>query len=100
MEFNAVQELKDLVQNIEGKVPTSIIELLDEKVEHYLANGITQNMHVGKTDWDLLSASEWLLSMFIGIVENGKKDTKYFGAFGSWLTHVYHFVIDNKAELK
>ncbi|MDF2534031.1 MAG: hypothetical protein K0R18_188 [Bacillales bacterium] len=100
MEFNCVETLKQLVQDIEGKMPTSIIDLLDEKVEYLIDNGITENMHIGKTDWDLISASEWLLSMFIGIVKKGKEKDVYFNAFGSWLTHVYHFVIDNKADLK
>lgn len=97
--FNAVKEITDLANEIEGKIPTQIIDVLDNKCKFFIENGITQNMHIGKTDWTKNEAAEWLLSMFLGIVEKGKEDQRYFNAFGSWLTHVYHFVINNEANL-
>ncbi|AEO93392.1 gp130 [Bacillus phage G] len=100
MNFDPIKELKDLVVEIEGKVPTDIIDLLDKKVEYYKSNGIHDRMHIGKTDWDLVSASEWLLSMFIGIIKKGKEDKRNFNVFGNWLEHVYHFVINNKQGFK
>ena len=100
MSFDQIKELKELVEEIEGKVPTDIIEDLDKKVAFYRENGIHSKMHIGRTEWDLVSASEWLLSMFVGIVDKGKEDERYFNGFGSWLTHVYYFVIENKQGLK
>ena len=98
--FDAVEEIKKLIGEIEGKIPTQIIELLDEKCSYFAENGIEKNMHVGRTEWTKKQAAEWLLSMFIGIVEKGKEDQRYFNTFGNWLSHVYHFIIDNKAGLK
>lgn len=100
MGFDPVQELKDLVKEIEGKVPTDIIDELDKKVLKYELHGIHERIHVSRTDWDLKSAAEWLLGQFIGIVKKGKENKLYFNNFGPWLKHVYHFVIDNKANLK
>ena len=100
MGFDPIEELKGLVKEIEGKVPTDILDTLDKKVNYLELHGIHDRMHIGKTDWDLISASEWLLSMFIGIVKKGKEDKRNFNAFGSWLNHVYHFVIDNKQNLQ
>lgn len=100
VEFDAVDELKKLVGEIEGKMPTDLTDLFDERVERYLKNGIVRDMHVGRTEWTLRQAAEWLLSMFIGIVERGRMNPKYYNAFGVWLRHVYHFVIENKANLR
>lgn len=100
MSFNAIEELKSLVTEIEGKIPTKIEDVLKEKVEHLRANGITAVMHVGRTDWTQTYASEWLLGQFVGIVEKAQDSEKHYNSFGSWLQHVYHFVIDNKANLK
>lgn len=100
MNFDPVQEIKDLVKEIEGQVPTEIIDELDKKVNHYQLNGLHDRMHIGRTEWDLVSAAEWLLSMFIGIIKKGKQDLKNFNVFGNWLAHVYYFIIDNKQDLK
>lgn len=98
--FDPIQEVKDLVKEIEGKVPTDILDVLEKKAHYYELHGINDRMHIGKTDWDLVSASEWLLSQFIGIVNKGKENKRNFNVFGSWLTHVYYFIIDNKQGLK
>jgi hypothetical protein len=97
--FNPIEELKNLVQEIEGKIPTKIEDLLIEKKEFYEKNGIIKNMHVGETNWTKVKASEWLLSMFIGLVEKGIEDERYYNGFGTWLNHVYHFIINDKANL-
>lgn len=100
MNFNPEKELRELVKEVEGKVPTDIIGFLENKVNYLQLHGIHDRMHIGKTDWDIVSASEWLLSMFIGIVTKGKEDQRNFNLFGNWLTHVYYFVIENKQDLK
>lgn len=99
MGFNPVKELTDVVKEIEGKVPTEIEKYLYQKVDFLKTNGITETMHVGNTSWTRKTASEWLLSQFIGIIEKAKTDTRMYVAFGTWLEHVYHFVINNKAGL-
>ncbi|MNJ90151.1 hypothetical protein D3C87_77450 [compost metagenome] len=98
--FNPVEELKILVTEIEGKMPTDIVDLLEARAEKYLTNDIVLKMHIGKTDWDLKSASEWLLSMFIGIVQRGRENPTNYNAFENWLIHVYHFVINNNTGLE
>lgn len=100
MNFDPIQELKDLVKEVEGKVPTEMIEELDKKVNHFKLHGMHDRMHIGRTEWDLNSASEWLISMFIGIIQKGKENPTNFNVFGNWLTHVYYFVINNKQDLK
>ncbi|MNC13562.1 hypothetical protein D3C75_613140 [compost metagenome] len=100
LEFNAVQTLKDIVNDIEGKSPADLVKYFDEKVVFLKSNDINDKMHIGRTDWTIQFAAEWLLSMFIGIVEKGKEDQRLYNSFGSWLQHAYHFVIDNKAGLK
>lgn len=99
MSFNPIRELKQLVAEIEGKVPTEIENELRKKVEYLKENEITDTMHVGRTAWTQKTAAEWLLSMFIGIVEKAKDDSRIYISFGTWLHHSYHFVIDNKAGL-
>lgn len=98
--FDPVQEVKDLVKEIEGKIPTEILEVLEKKCNHYELHGIHDRIHIGKNDWDLKSASEWLLGMFMGIVKKGKEDNRNFNVFGNWLNHVYYFIIENKQDLK
>lgn len=99
MSFNPVEELKNIVKEIEDKVPVEIENQLREKSEYLMENGIIVPMHVGNTQWTLKTASEWLLSQFVGIVEKAKEEKKIYAAFGTWLQHVYHFVIDNKVNL-
>lgn len=100
MSFDAIEELKTLVQEIEGKVPTELVDLFDEKVKHYVKNGIFYHMHKGATEFTLEQAAQMFLSMFMEIVKEGEQDKFAYNKFGGWLSHVYYFVIENKANLK
>lgn len=99
MIFNPINEIKLVVEFIENKNPKDLEDYFDEKVEALLASGITEDMHIGRTEWTVTQASEWLLSMFIGICKKGKEDQRIYNSFGSWLQHVYHFVINNNGNL-
>jgi hypothetical protein len=100
MSFNAVEELKSLVNEIEGKVPTDLTDLFQLKVENYVKNGIIYHMHKGVSEFTLQTAAEMFLSMFMEIVKEGEQDKLAYNKFGGWLSHVYYFIIDNKAGLK
>ncbi|MNV58270.1 hypothetical protein D3C71_1506330 [compost metagenome] len=100
LNFNAAETLKEIVNDIEGKLPTDMEEYFDEKINYLTNNGINDRMHVGRTEWTIELVSEWLLSMFMGIAQRGKENELYYNNFGPWLEHVYHFVINNKANLQ
>lgn len=99
MNFDPIATITTIAKKIEGEVPTSLESYFIDQVKFLKENGIENNMHVGQTQWTRTTASEWLLSQFIGIIEKAQEDQRIYSALGTWLTHSYHFVIDNKVGL-
>lgn len=100
MSFDPIIEIKSIAEYIEGKTPFELEDYFDEKVNYLKQNGIHSLIHVNETNWNRKKAAEWLLGQFIGIVEKAKNNVSVYNTFGTWLKHVNHFVIENKAGLE
>lgn len=95
--FNPIEELKLLVSKIEAKTPTDIEDYLQEQSEYYQKNGIHDRMHIGKDgDWKDQEIAEWLLSMYVGIVDRGRKEESQYNHFVKWIKYVNHYIINKK----
>jgi hypothetical protein len=97
LSFNPLEELKVLVSNIKDKMPTDIEEYLQEKSEYYKENGIHDRMHIGKEgDWKDQEIAEWLLSMYVGIVDRAKNHKVQYNSFVKWIEYANHYAVNQK----
>ena len=96
MSFDVIEEIKQIAQYVDGKMPTDIEDYLHERVHFFEKNGIMKDMHIGKDgEWTKKEIAEWLASMFNGSVNKAKENKIYYNTLGTWLKYVNHYITND-----